>query len=88
MLERLNQVIGAFEKDVNLYELYQLSPKTFSENMRETRSKGPAACRVGLVAQKVFEDEGKFLRAIKIGLSMFSNIKSVNKSKIFTNITG
>lgn len=67
MLERLDGIIGAFEKDVNLYELYQLSPKTFSENMRETKSKGPAAGRVGLVVQKVFEDEGKFLRAIKIG---------------------
>ena len=66
MLERLNQVVGAFETEDNVYDLYQLSPRTFNENMRETRSKGPAAGRVGLVAQKVFEEQGKFLQSVKI----------------------
>ena len=67
MIERLNQIIGAFETDDNVYDLYQLSPKTFNENMRETKSKGPAAGRVGLVVQKVFEEQGKFLQSVKIG---------------------
>ena len=67
MLERLNQVIGAFEIDERNYDLYQLSPDNFSENMRETRSKGPAAGKVGLVIQKVFEEEGKFLQTVNIG---------------------
>ncbi len=66
MLERLNQVIGAFETDDNIYDLYQLKPQIFKENMRETRSKGPSAGRVGLVIQKVFEEEGKFLQTVKI----------------------
>ncbi len=66
MLERLNHVIGAFETDENSYDLYQLSPEIFSENMRETRSKGSASGKVGLVIQKVFEKEGKFLQTVKI----------------------
>ncbi len=66
MLERLNQVIGAFETDDNIYDLYQLRPQIFNENMRKTRSKGPSAGRVGLVVQKVFEEEGKFLQTVKI----------------------
>lgn len=67
MLERLHYVIGAFEKDDNIYDLYQLSPKIFNDNMRETRSKGPAAGRVGLVDQKVFEEQGKFMQSVMIG---------------------
>jgi len=67
MLKRLDHVVGAFETDDNTYDLYQLSPKTFNENMRGTRSKGPAAGKVGLVAQKVFEEQGKFLQSLKIG---------------------
>ena len=67
MLERLNQVVGAFETDDNIYDLYQLSYEIFSKNMRETRSKGPAAGKVGLVIQKVFEEEGKYLQTVKLG---------------------
>lgn len=67
MLKILNEIIGAFETEDNVYDLYLLSPKTFNENMRETRSKGPAAGRVGIVVQKVFEEQGKFLQSVKIG---------------------
>ncbi len=67
MLDRLNQVVGAFETDDNIYDLYQLSPEIFSKNMRETKSKGPAAGKLGLVIQKVFEEEGKYLQTVKLG---------------------
>jgi len=64
MLERLDGVIGAFETEHNIYDLYEIAPAVFSENMRETRSKGAAAGKVGLVTQKVFEGEGSFIQTI------------------------
>jgi hypothetical protein len=66
MLKRLDAVIGAFETKDNYYNLFELSPKIFANNMRPTRSKGPAAGKVGLVIQSVFEEKGKFLRSISI----------------------
>ena len=66
MLERLDSVIGAFETDTNIYDLYEISPDTFKENMRETRSTGAAAGKVALVTQKIFEDEGKFIQTVKL----------------------
>ena len=66
MLERLDGIIGAFETETNTYELYEISPDTFKENMRETRSTGAAAGKVALVTQKIFEEEGKFIQMVKL----------------------
>jgi hypothetical protein len=61
MLERLDGVIGAFETNTGNYELYEISPETFKQNMRETRSTGAAAGKVALVLQKIFEEESEFI---------------------------
>lgn len=66
MLKRLDTVIGAFETEKGVYDLFELSPKVFANNMRPTRSKGPAAGKVGLVIQSVFEKKGKFLQSLSI----------------------
>ncbi len=66
MLKRLDAVIGAFETEDNVYDLYELSPKVFAKNMRPTRSKGAAAGKVGLVIQYVFVERGSFLKSFRI----------------------
>lgn len=66
MLKRLDTVIGAFEVENNTYDLYELSPRVFSSNMRPTRSKGAAAGKVGLVRQSIFEERGKFIQSLVI----------------------
>lgn len=64
--EHLGGVIGAFETDTGNYELYEISPETFKQNMRETRSTGAAAGKVILVLQKIFKEEGKFIQTVKL----------------------
>lgn len=64
MLKRLKVVIGAFETENDYYDLYELSPRVFANNMRPTRSKGAAAGKVGLVTQSVFEAKGRFIKSI------------------------
>jgi len=69
MLKRLDTVMGAFETEDGTYDLFELSPKVFANNMRPTRSKGASAGKVGLVTQSVFEAKGKFLKSLSIGRS-------------------
>jgi len=66
MLERLEGVIGAFETDTGSYDLYEMSPDIFKENMRETKSTGASAGKVALVHQNTFEKEGKFIQTVKL----------------------
>lgn len=66
MLKRLDAVIGAFETEDDMYNLFELNPKVFVNNMRPTRSKGPSAGKVGLVTQSIFEAKGEFLKSISI----------------------
>ncbi len=66
MLERLDGIIGAFEDEGAEYDLCRLSPQTFKLHMRPTRSKGPAAGRVGLVRKTVFLESGLFLQHLVI----------------------
>ncbi|MBC8374097.1 MAG: hypothetical protein H8E53_10915 [Planctomycetes bacterium] len=66
MLERIDAVFSALEQEDGTYELYEISPSMFEENMRATRSKGAAAGKVGLVRKSVFINEGKFIRSVSI----------------------
>jgi len=66
MLERIDEIIAAFEQDSGAYRLYCLTPAQFRKNMRPTASKGPAAGRVGLVRKSVFLETRQFLAAINI----------------------
>ncbi|WP_114861702.1 hypothetical protein [Azospirillum brasilense] len=64
MLDRLSEVIGAFETATGAYDLYALPAARFRECMRATRSTGPSAGKVGLVSRSVFLSEGRFIRSL------------------------
>lgn len=79
MLERVNLIIGAFEDQHGTYLLYRLRPEQYKENMRETRSKGPASGRVGIVGKSVFENDGIFLQKVRISDHF---IRDANRNKL------
>jgi hypothetical protein len=66
MLDRLDSIIGAFQLDDESFELGSLSPEKFHQEMRDTRSKGSAAGKVGIVRKDVFEKSGRLLARIKL----------------------
>jgi hypothetical protein len=57
MLDRVEAVIGAFEKSDGSFSLYQISPSVFRANMRDSKNEN----RVGLVRKKVLQDMGQAL---------------------------
>ena len=66
MLERIDAIFAALEQENGKYELYEISPSMFEKNMRETKCKGPAAGKVGLVRKSVFVNEGEFICSVRI----------------------
>jgi hypothetical protein len=66
MLDRLDSIIGAFQLDDKSFELWSLSPEIFHQEMRDTRSKGSAAGKVGIVRRDVFEKSGRLLARIRL----------------------
>ena len=66
MLERVESILGAIEQDNGTYKMYELSPKEFAENMRDTRSKGPSAGKVGLLNRSLFLNQGRYLRTVEL----------------------
>ena len=65
MLDRLDAIIGAFEAEAGIYELYEMTPETYSENMRPTRSKGASSGRVGMVRKSTFINKGRRIETVK-----------------------
>jgi hypothetical protein len=66
MLKRIDAVFAALEQENGKYEVFELSPNIFEKNMRESKSKGASAGKVGLVRKSVFIDEGKFVCSTRI----------------------
>ncbi len=66
MLERLDAIWGAFEGEDGSYDLYEMTPDTFKNHMRPTRSTGPSAGRVGIVKRSWFLNAGTFLETVKL----------------------
>ena len=66
MLETLDQIVGAFERNDGSFELWSVSPDQFKSNMRETRSQGPSKRKVALVERSVFERYGKSLGCLNL----------------------
>lgn len=62
MLDRLDSVIGAFQLDDESFELWSLSPEKCRQEMRDTRSRGSAAGKVGIVRKDSFEKKWKLAR--------------------------
>lgn len=66
MLDRVAAILGSFETENGSYDIYEMGPDTYRENMRPTRSKGSSAGRVGMVRKSAFVDHAKFLTNIHI----------------------
>ena len=66
MLDRLDSIIGAFQLDDDSFELWSLSPEKFRNGMRDTRSRGSAAGKVGIVRRQSFEQNGRLLGRIRL----------------------
>ena len=66
MLDRLDSIIGAFQLDDGSFEVWSLSPEKFRQGMRDTRSKGSAAGKVGIVRKVSFEKGGITLGRIRL----------------------
>jgi hypothetical protein len=58
MLDRLDSVIGAFQRDDGSFDLWSITAETFKNHMRHTRSRGPSAGRVGILGRQIFEQHG------------------------------
>lgn len=59
MLNRVDEVVAAFEQPDGTFAIFALSSAAFRSAMRPTRSKGPSAGRVGIVRRSVFEESGR-----------------------------
>ncbi len=66
MLDRLDSIIGAFQLDDGSFELWSLSPEKFRQEMRDTRSRGSAAGKVGIVRKDSFEKSGSLLARVRL----------------------
>jgi hypothetical protein len=66
MLDRLDSIIGAFQLDDGSFELWSLSPERFRNGMCDTRSRGSAAGKVGMVRRGSFEKSGRLLARIRL----------------------
>ena len=66
MLERLDRVIGAFQRDDGLFEVFSLASGVYRANMKSTRSKGTSSGRVGVVKKGVFIKEGLLVSTVTI----------------------
>jgi hypothetical protein len=66
MLDHLDSIIGAFQLDDGSFELWSLPPEKFRQQMRDTRSRGSAAGKVGLVRRGFFEKGGTLIGRIRL----------------------
>ena len=67
MLNRVDEVIAALQRDDGAFDIYSLSSAAFRSAMKPTRSKGPSSGRVGIVRRSVFETDGQSLGVKKLG---------------------
>lgn len=58
MLDRVMEVLAAFQEADGSYSILSLGSETFKEHMRPSRSRGPSAGRVGIVSRSAFEQYG------------------------------
>ncbi len=66
MLDHLDSIMGAFQLYDGSFELWTLPPEKFRQEMRNTRSKGSAAGKVGVVRRSFFERSGMRVGRIRL----------------------
>jgi len=62
MLERVDAVFAAFEKENNIYEIFEISPALYKYYARDSKNEG----RIGLVTINDFKRVGKPLKVVTI----------------------
>ncbi len=66
MLDRLDDVIGAFQRDDGAFDLWSITPVAYRDHMRDTRSRGASAGKVGIVRRDVFQTKGKSMGSVRL----------------------
>lgn len=65
MLESLESVVAAFQHKNGSYDVFSLAATIYAAKARDSRSQSGEG-RIGLVAKKVFQAEGKRIRIVKL----------------------
>ena len=65
MLERLDDVLAAWEVSSGEFDVWSLPARTFAQHVRDSRSRGGAG-KVGLVTRRVFEELGQRVKTVRI----------------------
>jgi hypothetical protein len=68
MLDRLDAVVGAFQRDGGAFELRSLTPGLFKRYMRDTASRGQSAGKVGIVERVTFPSQPYIAECLALGL--------------------
>lgn len=66
MLERISEVIGAFQNDDATFDVWSLPVTQAKAAMRPTASRGASAGRVGIVRRALFYEKGRRLQRVQI----------------------
>lgn len=66
MVDRLDAVVAAFQRENGTFDVWSLTPSVFRAHMRDTRSLGASAGKVGLVRRDVFESEGRSIGRVRL----------------------
>ena len=66
MLDRLDSIVAAFQRDDGSFELWSLPADKFRREMRATRSTGASAGKVGLVRKDAFEKHGVIITRVTL----------------------
>jgi hypothetical protein len=64
MLDRLDEVIGAFQREDGAFDIISLPASVYRQHMTDTRSQGPSAGEVGIVNRSVFLTEGQQIAVV------------------------
>ena len=66
ILDRLDSIVAAFQRDDGSFELWSLPADKFRREMRDTRSTGTPAGKVGLVRKDAFEKHGVIITRVTL----------------------
>ncbi len=66
MLDRVEEVLGAWEVGPDRFEIWALSAKAFKRLMEPSHSRGPSAGKIGLVSKRDFQAEGELRTTVRL----------------------
>ncbi len=66
MLDRIDEVVAAFQSADGAFVVRALSVPEFRAHLRPTRSLGPSAGKVGIVQRDAFEASGRMVSTLRL----------------------